>query len=84
MTQYFGLDWLAMCLTFTAIYLLGNKSRSGFIVMMLGNLCWSTIGLWAGSYAMMIANIGFFALNVRGFVRWSPDLPKSTLDSAKA
>ncbi len=52
--------------------------------MMLGNICWSTIGLWAGSYAMIIANIGFFALNVRGFVRWLPDLPKSTLDSAKA
>ncbi len=26
MTQYFGLDWLAMCLTFTAIYLLGDKT----------------------------------------------------------
>lgn len=28
--QYLGLDWLAMCLTFAAIYLLGSKSRSGF------------------------------------------------------
>lgn len=84
MTQYFGLDWLAMSLTFTAIYLLGNKSRSGFIVMMLGNLCWSAIGLWASSYAMIIANIGFFALNVRGFMRWSPELIKSAPDSAKA
>ena len=52
MTQYFGLDWLAMCLTFAAIYLLGNRSRAGFVVMMVGNLCWSAIGLWAGSYAM--------------------------------
>ena len=24
MTEYFGLDWLAMCLTFSAIYLLGK------------------------------------------------------------
>jgi hypothetical protein len=36
MTQYFGIDWLAMCLTFGAIYLLGNRSRTGCIVMMSG------------------------------------------------
>jgi len=84
MTQYFGLDSLAMSLTFTAIYLLGNKSRSGFIVMMLGNLCWSAIGLWASSYAMIIANIEFFAMNVRGLVRCSPEVIKSSQDSAKA
>lgn len=72
MTQYFGLDWLAMGLTFTAIYLLGNKSRHGFLVMMLGNLCWSTIGLWAHSHAMVLANLGFFAMNVRGYLKWLP------------
>jgi hypothetical protein len=72
MTHYHGLDWLAMCLTFCAIYLLGNKSRIGFTVMMLGNLLWCVIGLWAGSYAMVAANLGFFCMNVRGFVRWAP------------
>jgi hypothetical protein len=71
-TQYLGLDWVAMCLTFAAIYLLGNKSRNGFIVMMLGNLCWASIGVWAHSYAMVLANLGFFGMNVRGFLKWSP------------
>lgn len=71
MSQYYGVDWLAMCLTFSAIYLLGNKSRTGFIVMMAGNLCWSAIGLWAHSYAMVLANLGFFAMNLRGFVKWA-------------
>ena len=70
-TQYLGLDWLAMCLTFTAIYLLGNKSRTGIVVMMAGNLCWSAIGVWAHSYAMVLANLGFFAMNVRGFLKWA-------------
>ena len=71
MTQYFGVDWLAMCLTFLAIYLLGSKSRFGFVVMMLGNLCWAAIGIWAHSEAMLLANIGFLVMNVRGFTRWS-------------
>jgi hypothetical protein len=70
MSHYYGLDWLAMCLTFIAIYLLGNKNRTGFALMMSGNLCWAVIGLWAGSYAMIIANVGFFAMNVRAFRRW--------------
>jgi hypothetical protein len=72
LTEYFGVDWLAMWLTFGAIYLLGNKSRWGFLVMMVGNICWSAIGIWAHSYAMVIANLGFFSMNVRGFIKWAP------------
>ena len=37
MTDYLRLDWLAMVLTFSAIYLLGSKSRYGFFIMMAGN-----------------------------------------------
>lgn len=77
MTQFFGLDWLAMCLTFSAIYLLGNKSRAGFVVMILGNICWSAIGVWANSYAMVLANLGFLSMNVRGFVKWAPPQPSA-------
>ena len=38
MSHYLGVDWAAMCLTFAAIYLLGNRSRVGFLIMMSGNL----------------------------------------------
>jgi hypothetical protein len=70
MSQYFGVDWIAMVLTFTAIHLLGSKRRAGFVVMGTGNICWSTIGIWAGSPAMVIANAGFLAMNIRGFLKW--------------
>ena len=72
MFQYFGLDWAAMALTFGAIWLLGNKSRNGFLVMMIGNVCWAGIGLWVHSYGMLLANIGFFSLNIRGYRKWAP------------
>lgn len=72
MARFLYLDWLAMGLTFAAIYLLGSKRRSGFAVMMLGNLCWSIIGIWADSLAMVIANLGFFSMNVRGYLKWAP------------
>jgi nicotinamide mononucleotide transporter len=69
--RYHGLDGLAMALTFSAIWLLGNRSRHGFVVMSAGNLCWTTIGVLAGSPAMVVANLGFLAMNVRGFLRWT-------------
>ena len=72
MTQYLGLDWIAMCLTFFAIYLLGNKDRAGCTVMIAGNVCWAMIGLWAHSYAMVLANLGFLVMNFRGLAKWSP------------
>jgi len=72
MFQYLGLDWIAMLLTFSAIYLLGNKTRNGFLVMMAGNVCWSVIGVWALSYGMLLANLGFLAMNVRGYLKWAP------------
>jgi hypothetical protein len=28
--------------------------------------------LWVHSYAMVIANLGFFSMNVRAFIKWSP------------
>ncbi|MDN3578513.1 hypothetical protein QWZ03_17220 [Chitinimonas viridis] len=33
MSPYHGLDWLAMALTFTAVYLVGNRQRNGFLLM---------------------------------------------------
>ncbi|MDB9952012.1 hypothetical protein OAD57_01395 [Porticoccaceae bacterium] len=35
--QYYGVDWLAMILTFFAVWQIGNKNRTGFILMMGGN-----------------------------------------------
>jgi hypothetical protein len=39
--------------------------------MILGNLLWCIIGLQAQSYAIIIANLAFFSMNVRGFIKWA-------------
>ena len=75
---YFGIDWIAMVFTFVAIYLLGNKSRVGFLTMMCGNACWVGVGILTSSAAMVIANAVFFAMNARGWHRWSQDSPGAT------
>lgn len=69
--NYYGVDWLAMVLTFLSLYLLGKKRRSGFLYGLGANACWFTFGILAGSMANQVANVVFAALNVRGYRRWA-------------
>ncbi|GFZ83330.1 hypothetical protein GCM10011403_28670 [Pseudohongiella nitratireducens] len=73
MAEYYGVDWVAMVLTLTAIYLLGNKSRYGFITMMGGNSCWVALGILTGSLGLIAANVVFLFMNLRGYLKWGQD-----------
>ena len=71
--QYYGIDWLAMVFTLVAIYQLGNKQRSGFLLMIIGNLCWIGLGVFTASLALIVANSIFAAMNVRGLYKWAAE-----------
>ena len=71
--QYLGIDWLAMFLTFIAIWQIGNKNKIGFVIMMTGNSCWIAIGAMTDSLAMIIANGVFFLMNTRALLKWMKD-----------
>ena len=73
--NYYGVDWLAMALTFVSIYQLGRKNRSGFIYGLGANAAWFTFGIMAGSVANPVANIIFAGLNIKGFSAWSKETP---------
>ncbi|MDQ5977232.1 MAG: hypothetical protein QG602_204 [Verrucomicrobiota bacterium] len=73
--QHYGVDWLAMVLTFFGIYFLGSKQRRGFVIMMCGNACWIALACKLQTWGMVAANVVFFAMNVRGFVNWRPTSP---------
>ncbi len=72
-STYHGVDWLAMALTLVAIYLIGNKSRSGFTLMIIGNLCWIALGILSNSLAMIIANVLFAGMNLRAIILWGEE-----------
>ena len=73
MFQYYGIDWLAMILTFLAIWQIGDRKRSGFVLMIGGNTCWVVLGILTTSLALVVANTAFMALNVRAIVNWGRD-----------
>jgi hypothetical protein len=69
--QYYGIDWLAMILTFLAIWLIGDRNKSGFFIMIGGNSCWVVVGIYTHSLALIVANLLFVCLNIRAIINWS-------------
>ncbi len=69
--QYYGIDWIAIILTFLAIWQIGNQNKTGFILMIFGNASWIAVGYLTDSMAMIIANFIFCLLNVRAIFKWS-------------
>lgn len=68
--HYLGIDWLALVLTFLAIWQIGNKNKIGFLIMMAGNSCWIAVGVMTDSLAMILANVIFLLMNARALVKW--------------
>ncbi len=70
-TKFYGIDILAMLITFTGIYLIGNKKRYGFMVASIGNLIWVTLGFWVQSIGLMFANIVIILIYIRNYIKWN-------------
>ena len=69
--KYYGVDWIGTVFTLAAIYMLGSRQRNGFVIMIFGNLSWIALGVFINSLAMILSNVIFIAMNIRGFVKWS-------------
>jgi hypothetical protein len=70
MTQYYGADWMAMFLSVASLWMLGSRKRSGFIIMVIGNAAWMAYGLMAANVPMILSNVVFAFLNLRGYRNW--------------
>lgn len=68
--KYHGIDWLAMIMTFLALYYLGEKRRFGFIFGILASISWLSFGVLVDSIANILANVIFIVLNLRGYLNW--------------
>lgn len=68
--QYFGIDWLATVAGLSGVYLIGNKNKFGFLIMMIASLSWMTVGFMIDSLALIAGSAVFFSLHVRGWLKW--------------
>jgi nicotinamide riboside transporter PnuC len=69
--QFYGIDWLATVCGLTGVYLLGNKNKYGFLVFMMASLSWIAVGVFVGSFAIIIGSSIFFCMHLRGWFNWS-------------
>jgi len=76
--NYYGVDWLAMALTFLSLYFLGKKKRCGFVFGLGANASWLAFGVMAGSIANPAANVVFAILNINGYCHWSRSRGRET------
>lgn len=71
-TRYYGIDWLGSGLSLLAIYLIGNKKRSGFFYGTASSMLLITFGILAGSFATILFSIGFLISYFIGYLKWKP------------
>ena len=71
--QYDLLDWVAVASSLLAVYLFGQRNRLGFACFLFSNACWMVVGVLPMSYGILLGNIAFFVLNLRGFAQWRPE-----------
>ena len=71
--EYYGIDWLATVCGLTAVLLLGNKNKIGFLVFMTASTSWVIFGLIVGSWAIVFGSTIFFFMHLRGFMKWHRD-----------
>ena len=71
--QYYGIDWFATICGLTAVFLLGNKNKYGFLVFMMASASWVTFGLLIGSFAVVLGSTIFFIMHFRGWLKWRRD-----------
>jgi len=70
LVRYYGIDWFALVLNAAAIYQLGKKQKSGWILGIVANLAWIAFGFLAHSVATIAACGIFTFLNVKGWRDW--------------
>jgi nicotinamide riboside transporter PnuC len=68
---------IAGVLELAAVYLVGIKNKLGFITGILGNILWITFCVVTqSSFGLLIVCPVAFALNIKGYLRWSRDEKK--------
>lgn len=64
------MNWIAFVLILSGNLMIGNKSKSGFIMIAIGSILWMTIGFRIKDYALVLTNISGIIIMIRNWVKW--------------
>lgn len=66
------LDWIAAILEISGLWIIGNKKKSGFLMMILCSISWIMIGISNHLYGLSLAALICFIVHVRNYLKWKP------------
>ncbi len=64
------MDFIAGILELSGLYLVGNKSRIGFVLNLLGCLVWIYVAVTTNLYGLLLVVIPAVFINIRNWTRW--------------
>mgnify|MGYP000418358617 FL=1 len=68
--DFYGVDWLAMILSLSFLYTIGNHKRYGFLINIAANIAWITTNYLAGVWPGVFLNILLILMNLRAYYNW--------------
>lgn len=68
--QYYGFDWLACVCGLLGMFLLGSRSKYGFVFCMVGSSSWLVVGTFINSFPLVFGSSIFIILQTRGLLSW--------------
>jgi nicotinamide riboside transporter PnuC len=71
--RYYGLDWLWYSTSILAVYLLGNKNKLGFVIMIISDIAGLAMAYLTQSSATLVGSLIYLTLNIRGWYAWRAD-----------
>jgi len=69
-TKFNGIDWAAATLLLSGLWLVTDKRRIGFLVMITGCMLWVVHAHATGSVAQGVSNTIFACINLAGWWKW--------------
>lgn len=64
------LSWFAMFFSLAGVYLNAKKRRVSWLVWLVANASWATVGYRIHDYPMMLVQIIYFGFGIYGWFQW--------------
>ena len=63
-------DWIACILELSGAWLVGNKNKYGFLLLIVGSVFWFIAGASSELFGLMLVSIFFALINIRNYIKW--------------
>lgn len=64
------MDFIAAILELTAVWMIGNKNRKGFLIALLCNIVWIVVAVKASLWGLLFTMGAFIFINIRNYKKW--------------